>query len=227
MLVTSERLELELDRGSILRSLGYSDEVEPSPAISSLLDGYMENAHQLIEPCRSYVIRNVDSVSGSLAFVEDSIVFRSQVVARLLERCCMVAAFVVTIGGHLENTVATLAEDGLILQSYVLDAIGTEAVERVAEYVQEQTRKMAAADGFVIGRRFSPGYCDWDLTQQEMIFGAVNAASIGVVLTEEYLMIPRKTISGIIGIGPAEGGLEHYNPCTSCDKRDCLGRRLS
>ena len=84
---------------------------------------------------------------------------------------------------------------------------------------------MARADGFVISRRFSPGYCDWDVSQQKMIFEAVNADSIGVHLTDECLMIPKKSISGIIGIGHSEGGLEDYNPCTTCDKRDCLERR--
>lgn len=225
MLVTSERLDIKIDKRSLLRSIGYSDEGEPSASISSLVDDYIENAHQLMEPLHSYVIRNVDRVRGSIAIVEDSIVLESRVVARLLERCCMAAVFVVTIGSLLEETAARLAEDDLILQSYVLDAIGSVAVEEAVDYVEEQTRRMARSDGFVITRRISPGYCDWDISQQQVIFEAVNADSIGVCLTDECLMVPRKSISGIIGIGPAEGGLEYCNPCESCDKRDCLGRR--
>jgi len=225
MLVTSERLDIEIDRRRVLRNLGYSDEGEPSAAISSLVNEYMENAHQLIEPAYSYVIRNVDAVRGSIAVVEEPIILESQVIARLLERCSMVAVFLVTIGSHLEETAGRLADDDLILQSYVLDAIGSDAVEIVADYVQDQTKQMAHDDGFVISRRFSPGYCDWDVSQQKVIFQAVNAASIDVHLTDECLMIPKKSISGIIGIGPSEGGLEYYNPCTTCDRRDCLGRR--
>ena len=225
MLVTSQRLDIEIDRRKVLQNIGYSDEGEPSVGISSLVDEYIENAHQLIEAAYSYVIRNVDSVHGSIAVVEESIVLESQVIARLLERCCMVAVFLVTIGGHLEQTARRLADDDLVLQSYVLDAIGSEAVEVVADYVQDQTRQMARADGFVISRRFSPGYCDWDVSQQKMIFETVNADSIGVHLTDECLMVPKKSISGIIGIGHSEGGLEYYNPCTTCDKRDCLERR--
>jgi len=45
----------------------------------------------------------------------------------------------------------------------------------------------------------------------------------GVKLTDGCLMIPRKSISGIIGIGPIE--IEKYNPCNTCDKLDCVGRR--
>ncbi len=37
-------------------------------------------------------------------------------------------------------------------------------------------------------------------------------------------MIPRKSISGIIGIG-SNGNVQDYNPCKTCEKHDCLGRR--
>ena len=157
--------------------------------------------------------------------IEDSIIFKSEVVARLLERCCMVAIFLVTIGSHLEDTASRLAEDGLVLQASVLEAIGSDAVERVADYVQEMTKEMARADGLVISNRFSPGYCDWEVSQQKVIFQAVSGDSIGVHLTEHCLMVPRKSISGIIGIGPSEGNVENYDPCTRCDKYDCPGRR--
>ncbi len=225
MLVTGERLPIDIDRRGVWKKIGYSQDGEPSSSISSLVDEYLENAHQLIEASHSYVIRNVDTVSGPLAILEDNIVLESRVIARLLERCCMAAVFLVTIGSHLEETAGRLAEDGLIVQSYVLDAIGSEAVEGVATFVEEMTRKMALEDGLVISNRFSPGYCDWDISQQKVIFEAVNGDSIGVYLTEQCLMMPRKSISALIGIGPAEGDVESYNPCRTCDQRNCLGRR--
>ena len=225
MLVTSSPLKIEIDRRRVWHNVGYRAGCEPTARISSLVDEYIDNAHQLLAPSHSYVIKNVDFVQGPLAILDDSIALQSHVIARLLERCCMAAIFVVTIGSHLEETACRLAEDRLILQSYVLDAIGSEAVERVAAYVEEMTRETARADGLVISNRFSPGYCDWDVSQQKVIFEAVNAYSIGVRLTEQCLMVPQKTISGIIGIGPSEGNVEDYNPCRTCDRLNCLGRR--
>jgi hypothetical protein len=226
VLVTSERLNIDLDRKKILHAIGYCNDSEPSSNISTLVEEYIENAHQLIVPMHSYIIKNVEAIHGPLAIIDDSIIFKSEVTAHLLERCCMVAIFLVTIGSHLEETAAQLADDGLILQSYVLDAIGSEAVEKVADYVHYMTNKMAFDDGFVSSRRFSPGYCDWDISQQKILFQAVSGDSIGVYLTEECIMMPQKSISGIIGIGPPEGGLENYNPCVTCDKNRCVGRRL-
>ena len=38
-------------------------------------------------------------------------------------------------------------------------------------------------------------------------------------------MIPQKSISGIIGIGPCDDTVGNYNPCNTCKKQDCVGRR--
>ncbi len=133
--------------------------------------------------------------------------------------------FVVTIGNLLEEATCQLAEDGCILQATVLDAIGSNAAEKVANSVQDKISKVANEQGLCISQRFSPGYCDWDIGQQRMLFRALSNDSAGVRLTEGCLMLPRKSISGIIGIGSFESNVENYNPCNPCKKQDCPGRR--
>jgi hypothetical protein len=190
-----------------------------------LIDEYVENVHYLIEPSYSCVIRNIECVQGSIVVIEGSIIFESQVIAPLLEQCEKAAVFLVTIGEHLEEMAYRLAEDGLIVQATVLDAIGSVAAEKVADFVQDRVREIANDQGLVISQRFSPGYCDWDIGQQRTVFWAVSGDSVGIRLTEGCLMIPRKSISGVIGIGPRDGNVENYNPCKTCDKHDCQGRR--
>ncbi|MFC1861070.1 vitamin B12 dependent-methionine synthase activation domain-containing protein, partial [Chloroflexota bacterium] len=115
------------------------------------------------------------------------------------------------------------AKGGLVLQSAVLDSIGSNAVEKLADSVESQISEVANNQGFTITRRISPGYCDWNVNQQKMLFQAMKGDNAGVRLTDGFLMIPRKSISGIIGIGPSE--IEKYTPCYTCDKYDCVGRR--
>jgi hypothetical protein len=59
-----------------------------------------------------------------------------------------------------------------------------------------------------------------------MIFKAMQEDTAGVRLTEGYLMLPRKSISGIIGIGSDNNNIEIYNPCKTCPTADCPGRRI-
>lgn len=216
--------EIDIDRQQVLQNIGYGTDYKPSARIMSLIDEYVENAHNLIAPSYSYVIRDIKSVKGSRVFIGDSVVFKSNIIARLLEQCKKVAVFALTIGSHLEELVDHLAEHGVIVQAAVLHAIGSGATEKVADFVQDRISQLARSQGFCTSQRFSPGYCDWDVSQQKMLFRAMKGDYAGIHLTEECLMLPRKSISGIIGIGSG-GNVENYNPCPTCDRESCPGRR--
>jgi len=227
MFVTDDRVDvdIEIDKKQVCHYIGYDDDQNLSARISSLIDDYAEHAHSLINPLFSYVIKDVEWARGSVSLIEGSIIFKSRIIARLLERCPQVAIFLVTIGKYLEETAWQLARDGLILQATVLDAIGSDAVEKVADFAQDRIKEVAKAQGLVISRRFSPGYCDWNIGQQRMLFYALTGDTAGIRLTGECLMIPQKSISGIIGIGPSKADVEDYNPCRTCRKKNCPGRR--
>jgi hypothetical protein len=229
MLVTDDSLvaDIEIDKNQVCRYIGYEDDQNLSARISSLIDDYLEHAHSLINPLFSYVIKDVEWARGSIALIEGSIIFKSRVIAKLLERCPQVAIFLVTIGKYLEETAWQLSRDGLILEATVLDAIGSDAVEKVADLAQARIKEIVKAQGLVISRRFSPGYCDWNIAQQQTLFYALTGNTVGIRLTGECLMIPQKSISGIIGIGPSKADVEDYNPCKTCRKKNCPGRRQS
>jgi len=222
MQVISNRIDI--DRRQVLLNIGYGSDDKPSARIAPLVNEYIENACNLIEPSYSGVIRDIKSVQGSSVVIEGSVTFQSKVIAQLLEQCEKVAVFLVTIGNHLEETVRQMAEDGLILQATVLDAIGSVAAETVADFVQGRVGELAQAQGLCVSLRFSPGYCDWDIEEQKMVFQAVGRDSTGIHLTEDCLMLPCKSISGVIGIGPCNS-VEYYNPCQTCHKYDCPSRR--
>jgi hypothetical protein len=222
---STTQIEIEVDKRHVLRRIGYKDDCEPSPRIAHLISEYTQLAQQLIKPSYSYVIKDIDMVRKRDVFIGDLVIFRSYVIARLLEQCQQVGAFLVTIGDQLEKKATSMANDGFILESYTLDAIGSSAVEKIAELVETEIRKMASAQGLCISRRFSPGYCDWSIRQQKELFRMIDGDSLGVQLTAGYLMIPQKSVSGIVGIGPSCVDIETYNPCRTCKKRNCLGRR--
>jgi hypothetical protein len=225
MTTIGNQILINIDEEQVLRDGGYDSDREPPTRVTTLAHEYAENANQLINPAFSYVIRDIDFVINSSVFIDGGAVFQSQVISGLFKMCEKVAVFALTIDGYLEETVAQLAEDGFIVQARVLDAIGSNAVEQVAEYVQDIIRQRVSAQGFHISRRFSPGYCDWEVDQQQMLFRAINGSIISIQLTDENLMLPRKSISGIIGIGTCKSEIENYNPCVSCRQHDCPGRR--
>jgi len=221
MLAIKEQSDIDIKQ--VVRNIGYRSSRKLPARMVTLISDYVEHADYLVDPSYSYVIRDIKQVRGSCAVIEGSIVFESEVIARLLENCNKVAVFVTTIGGYLEEMANQLARDKFVLRAAVLDAIGSGAVEKLANTVQMMVGNEASTEGLYMSQRFSPGYCDWNVEQQKMVFEAMNGDSVGIELTQECLMLPRKSVSGIIGIGPSE--VVEYNPCRTCDKRDCVGRR--
>jgi len=217
--------DISIDRQQVLSQIGYDDDYKPSARITSLVNDYIDNYHDFLAPSYSYTFRNIMSVEGNRVDIGDSIFLESTVVSRLLERCEIVAVFALTIGSHLEDMVAYLSESGLVLQATVLDAIGSGVAENLAHHIEDRIAELVGAGGFVISRRFSPGYCDWDVEQQGMVFRAMNGDTAGIQLTDSMLMMPRKSVSGIIGIGMPGNDIEKYNPCITCSEKDCPGRR--
>jgi len=225
MTTVSDQIIIEIDEEKVLQGVGYDASCEPPARMKTLVHEYTQNAGQLINPVYSYVVRDTDFVIGSSVFIESGVIFQSQVIAGLLKKCERVAVFALTIDGYLEEAVSHLADNGFIVQARVLDAIGSDAAEQVAEHVHEMITEGARAQGLSTSRRFSPGYCDWEVSQQQMLFRAMNGSSAFIELTEKSLMIPQKSITGIIGIGTFESGVESYNPCKSCCRYNCPGRR--
>lgn len=226
MLVTARTIDIEIDKDQVYKYIGYDVASEPPPRMVSLIDEHISLSEKFIYPCTTYTILDVEFVLGKRSYLEGFIAFDSMVVSQLLCKCQKVALFVATIGDELEYVAGQLAEDGLLVQSSVIESIGSSAVEQAANFVHERIMDTAEAQGLVASkRRFSPGYCDWNVDQQAQLFEALDASSIGVELSETCLMLPRKSISGIIGIGLPDAGVENYNPCPVCDNTDCQSRR--
>ena len=226
MILTDNVIVERIDKRRVLTTLGYSRDARIPNRIISLVDEYTREFYHLIDPTYSYVVRDINSVHGEFVTIEGGGILSSKILACLLEQCDKLALFTLTIGNNLENIIAALARDGDILKATVLDAIASNAVEQTAEFVQTQVRERARLIGLFTSRRFSPGYCDWNISQQEMVFGAMGDNTCGVSLTDGYLMVPRKSISGIIGLGSSDRNIEEYNPCVMCQKRSCQDRRI-
>jgi hypothetical protein len=214
-------IEVKVDRREICQDLGYEEGRNPKSHISSLIDSQLEESAALIQPQACYTIRPIKDVAGSTLSV-GGLMFTSRRISPTFSGCSLVAIFVASIGDRLEKKVARLMEKGLALEAFIMESIGSVAVEKAADWLENEIRGMATAKGNKAGWRYSPGYCDWDITEQKKLFSLLDGKSIGVHLTNTCLMIPRKSISGIIGIGKS---CTTSSACRFCNKKNCLTRR--
>lgn len=145
-----------------------------------------------------------------------------------LSQADFVAVLALTIGPALEEEVHKQFSAGNYSAALLLDAAGTTAVEAAADQLTELIRQDAAKKGYCITSRFSPGYGDWDIRIQPTIATIAHAEEIELTVTDSCMLLPRKSITAIIGLQSANPQTAvkevscQYPDCKNCSQHTCL-----
>lgn len=148
-------------------------------------------------------------------------------VGSYLAHATQTATFVVTIGSALERLSRGWLRRGKVMHGMIADAIASEATEATARRLHAEVRAWANGRGYEVTPPYSPGYCGMTVKQQVPLFASLPTQSINVRLTPSCLMMPVKSISGLIGIGPADKVRSDGYACEACDHPHCAQRRAA
>lgn len=215
--------ELGIDRAILERDLGYRK--GPTPEIvCQLIDELLPEVPLRLTIQCGFRILSPDLVSLTKESVlcGDIQISTGPIVANQLKKSKTVALFVSTAGPHLEQWSQHLMADGDMMKGYLVDAVGSEVADRAAEWLEKRIAEHVSPDGWAMTNRYSPGYCDWPVADQQKLFSLLPPRFCGISLTPSSLMIPIKSLSGIIGLGPdvQRGAYQ----CSICDLKDCFRR---
>jgi len=163
-----------------------------------------------------YKVSYIDSKEEDSVTI-DGIPFKSKVLRRHFEKVERVFPYVVTIGTGIEDLEKS---SGDALEKYYLDLIGNAAVVKAREYLKDSLAKRYGLGGLSC---LGPGQLqDWPLEEQGRLFGLVGdvESAIGVTLNDSFLMLPRKSLSGIYF--PTE---TTFFACQLCPREKCPSRK--
>jgi hypothetical protein len=201
-----EELDLRrpgVDPDRILRLQKYRDLERVSPVIRDIARKMASLAEVLVEPggwLRREPVRAVDH-DGAVTLA-GGIEFQSRALARLLGDAAAAVLVILTIGPALELRAQELIADGEFTEGLLLDTAGWVAVDAVIKELRQRLGADARLRGFRLTGRMAPGFSDWGLEQQRILFDAFSGGALSVELTEACVMLPRKSISGIYGLIP-------------------------
>lgn len=134
------------------------------------------------------------------------------------------AAFICTAGEEFTSLTRQLNDSGNFLGGFIVDTFGTIVVEKAMDYIQGQLQVDMQQADLLITNRYSPGYCLWPLTGQRQLFDLFPETQSGISLTESHLMMPIKSVSGIIGIGRNVKKARYK--CDICNDLTCVYRNI-
>lgn len=145
-------------------------------------------------------------------------------ICRYMKGASDVALFICTAGRIFTELSHRYQQNGDFLEAYVVETIGSAIAENAMDRVQLLLEEECGERGEKITNRYSPGYCDWDLTGQQALFSYIGENPTGITLSPSCLMNPIKSVSGIIGIG--KDVKKRPYGCDICNSKTCTYRHI-
>ncbi len=117
---------------------------------------------------------------------------------RLLKNCDYATLLVCTIGKDIVEKIEEAGKSSLA-DAYYLDRVSAWMADYMAEYVGKVIETEVTKNGYKPTFRYAAGYGDWELKAQAEIKRLTEADKIGVTITDSFIMIPRFSVSAVIG----------------------------
>ncbi|MFA5084952.1 MAG: vitamin B12 dependent-methionine synthase activation domain-containing protein [Candidatus Omnitrophota bacterium] len=194
-------------------------------AISRSLDECLVKAKTLSKPDYMHAVKKITAVGTDFIELEGGIRFSSGKISEYIKGASHMVIILTTIGEKIENAASVLTKGKEPLEGYLLDRIGSFAVESLTDAVEKKIRKDYSMLKRSVSRRYSPGYCDWPIEEQRILAKILDFSKIGVSLTESCMMHPKKSISAVVAIADKGVFTEFGSTCEICKKEDCSYRR--
>lgn len=210
---------MELDRGEILRYMG-------AQRGGGALDGMVDRAEKLVADAARprHVYRLVDVLPEAGGIVLGGAEVESESLAGHLAGCGQAFLFACTLGPGVDVLIKryTIAEMPLVP---VLQACAAAFIEAYADKAQAELEEYAKGKGLFLRSRYSPGYGDFPLCYQRLFFDALEIPKrLGVFLTENFLMVPFKSITAVVGLSSDPSSC-HVRRCMVCKAQGCPFRK--
>ena len=195
-----------------------------TPVEHGLLEDIREKARRVIEETEPRVLVRRFSLEENGTLCGTTFSPKGEDVRRMLAPCREVYLLAATLGAQSERMLLreqSLGAAGAVL----LDAVMSAAIEAICDKQEEQLRASLLKEGKYLTDRFSPGYGDMPMNQTNEICNVLEARRIGLTVSQNGIMIPRKSVTAIMGISDAPVQ-RRPSGCEGCSAKDtCAMRR--
>ncbi|MGC8873497.1 MAG: hypothetical protein ACP5SI_03490 [Chloroflexia bacterium] len=212
--------ELEIDLDHVLRSQGADPAAlrKRNPVLLQAAERALVEGRSLIRAAAVHRELRVVRLRHDRFELEGGGFLAGPLLAQHLAAAERVIVAVCTIGEGLEARVSTLMVSDPIY-AMALDGFGSAAVEALENALCRRFATRAERAGERTSLPLSPGQPGWPLAEgQAQIFSLVEASEVGVRLTDHAMMVPRKSLSFVVGVGRELQVLG--SPCDMCPLKE-------
>lgn len=198
-----------------LRYMGHSGEIPHA------LESVLKESEQLIKsnifPKYVYRVTEINTEGSKVKLSGFPNIIESNDLAEHLKGCSKAIIMAVTLTSEADKLISR-AEITDMTKAYTLDAMCSSAIETACDIAESEIFENVGVKYSTW--RYSAGYGDFAISYQSDFIRYLNAEKrIGLTVTPEYLMIPRKSVTAIIGVSDNPVESKHRG-CQSCNMRE-------
>lgn len=182
-----------MNKAEILRYLRTNSRVQDEQLLK-LIDETMELVNKTVKPKSIYGIFDCTVSDDTLTI--GNLQFKSTRLAENLKNCKRIAVMAATLGTEGDRLLRTYANEGAKL--VIMQAVLASKIEEICDSVQQS---IETENGVKTRSRYSPGYFDLDISEQQKIFSLIEITKrCAITLTDTFQMIPTKSVTAFAGI---------------------------
>jgi len=219
-----------LDVDSVLRGQGADPAVIRSrnPTVTRFAERAMAEGMTLLDPVVIYCRLPVESVRHERIVLPGGALLTGKLVAEHLAAAQEIVVIAATIGAGVEDRISQVLERDP-MYALALDGFGNAAIETLAVAACHHFSEAAAAEGMSASIPLSPGTMGWPAeVGQKEIFALLDTEKAGLKLSSYSVMIPRKSLSMVVGVGPDmvqdASACNYCSMQATCRYQDITGR---
>jgi len=215
-------IPLSLKTREVLRRQGLGGGAKVRPEIKNLILELLASVKEthLLEPAVAYKCYAVSGMNPDQISLEGDKAVHGPLLPAIFPEAKELAAVVGTIGPRLEKQVTDYSKSGEALRGVILDGIGSAAVDMMVPEVLRLIAGEVSSRGYEVSSPINPGMPGFPMTEQWNLLELVNTHEIGVSLTPSGILVPRKSVSMVIGIGPKMTRWTQAEVCARCSLRE-------
>ncbi len=198
-----DKWDLRLDVDVVLRSQGADPAAirKRSPSLVESAERALEEGNPLLQPRVTARRLLIEDLLHERLNLEGDGRLSGELLAEHMGGAQEAVIVLCTVGEALERRAADVSKEDAVY-GLALDGVGSAGVEALANAACALFEEEATKEDCQVTIPLSPGMVGWPVEQgQPQIFDLLDASEIGVRLTESMMMLPRKSLTFVLGLG--------------------------
>jgi hypothetical protein len=192
--------EVPLNIRDLFLLMGYGDHV-PGQDILTMIEEMRLALRDYCKPHFGYMMQQGKIIDREHLSIGHTVLNPGRIITAAMREAEYFILFTATVGHEFDRWLKQIEQEDDIVKTFVANTLGSVIVESTVSLLMERLAQTAANEGLHISNNYSPGYCDWVLSEQKILFSLFPPDTTGIQLTDSCLMLPIKSVSGLACIG--------------------------